>query len=188
MHSINRYQRAQRMERAAHLERIFVSFPKKRLLDMDNPVERYENADFHSRFHISKVTALFITDLIKDDLCAAKRRGVYIPPILQYLIAQRYLCTNSFQLVIGDLTGVNLPQPSVCRIVKRVTKAVAKLRNNFISWPSEQEAQENRIGFYEIGGFPGILFELIVTFLNILHKFIIAITIVLIICRCCWMR
>jgi len=156
MDSNNRYQRARRMERAIHLERIFTRLPKKRLLDMENPIEKYEDPQFHSRFHMSKATALYITDLIKVDLCAGRKRGVHIPPILKFLIAQRYLCTNSFQLVIGDLSGVNLPQRSVCRIVKRVTKAVAKLRNNFIRWPSEQEAQDNRVRFYEIGGFPGI--------------------------------
>jgi hypothetical protein len=141
------------MDRTLRREQVIIQMPIKRLHDLGNPMELYDGIQFQARFHIMKETAVFIVDLIKTELSCPVKRGVHIPPLLQFLIAQRYFATNSFQLVVGDLNS--LSQPTICNIVKRVAKAVCKLRASYIKWPSFEEPRTNRVEFQEIGGFPG---------------------------------
>ena len=61
-------------------------------------------------------------------------RGVpgnnFTPPILQIAATLRFYATGHFQITDGDLFG--LSQPSVYRIIKRVTQAIASKKNHFI--------------------------------------------------------
>lgn len=63
--------------------------------------------------------------------------------------------TGNFQRVAGDLGGIS--SSSVCRIVKRVSRAIASLRPNYIRMPDAAEAQRLKQQFYDIAGFPGVI-------------------------------
>jgi hypothetical protein len=149
-----RARRRKRILRRIHrYRRLTRLFPEKRLKDRENPYEYYNSVQFKTRFHMYKETAMFITDLIKTDICFHVKRGSQIPPHLQFLIAQRFFATGSFQIVLGDLGLVN--QSTVSLIIKRVAIAIAKKRNTFLQFPRIQDIELFKQEFYNIGQFPG---------------------------------
>ena len=59
--------------------------------------------------------------------------------------------------VIGDTVG-GIPKCTISRIVSRVSTALARKQHEFIRWPSTAaERQEIKQGFFEKGGFPGVI-------------------------------
>ena len=51
-----------------------------------------------------------------------------------------------------------IPKCTVSRIVSRVSTALARKQNQCIRWPSTAaERQEIKQGFFEKGGFPGVI-------------------------------
>jgi len=147
----------QRMERfeqqLQRRRRRSIHLPICRLQDRDNPLEWFDNFEFKRRFHMYKESAVFIIELIKMELCAPVRRGAQLPPAIQFCIAARFYATGSFQLTLGDLHKVG--QPSVSKVVRRVSIAIAKKRQSFISYPTPAEAPLIRAAFYRLKKFPG---------------------------------
>ena len=138
-----------RLERRRRICRI----PTIRLRDRDNPLENYNALQFKARFHIYKETALYITSLISPEIFSSVKRGVHIPPIIQLLATVRYFSTGSFQLCVADLHGIS--QPTVSKIIKRVSLAIAKRRRDFIKFPKHRDAVKYREEFFSMSGFPG---------------------------------
>ncbi|XP_064637860.1 putative nuclease HARBI1 [Lineus longissimus] len=95
-------------------------------------------------------------DFLGPDLPdAANQRGIPLTSRTQLLVALRYFATGSFQIVSGDLQGVS--QPSASRIVKKVSRAIARHRGQIIRFPTGQDAVRNKVTFYELHGFPDVL-------------------------------
>ena len=46
---------------------------------------------------------------------------------------------------------------TVSRCIQRVSHALAAKTDQFIKWPSDQRKREIKQGFYECGGFPGVI-------------------------------
>lgn len=76
-------------------------------------------------------------------------------PIEQVLIALRYFATGSFMQVVGDTVGVD--KSTVSRCITRVSTVLSSKAGTFIKWPSEDRKREVKNGFYENGGFPGVI-------------------------------
>lgn len=69
------------------------------------------------------------------------------------LVTLRYFATGSFLHVCADFAGIH--KSTAGRIVKQVSIELAKLRPDFITFPTtEAELQEVRQGFYNIAKFP----------------------------------
>jgi len=147
--------RLQAFEERLRRQRSIRRLPIGRIRDRSNPLEQFNSTQFKVRYHIRKETALYVTELIKTDLCSELSRGVRLPAIHQLLVFFRYAVTGSFQLVIGDLALVC--QPTVSNIVRRVGTAIAKLRRRFIKFPVQSRADSEKLRFYQVGGFPGKL-------------------------------
>lgn len=147
--------RLKRLERRSRRQFLLNFIPQKRLKDYQNPLEKYNAADFKQRYHIFKETAVFVIELIKSDLQAPIKRGAAIPPAVQFLLVMRYYATGTTQLVLADLDGTT--QPNVCHLIKRVSNAIAKHCRTFVRWPTFQEAEVVREGFFRLAGFPGNL-------------------------------
>ena len=56
-----------------------------------------------------------------------------MPALLQVAIAMRFYATGNFQITDGDLIGVT--QPTVCRIIHKVSREIAKNKKHFIKFP-----------------------------------------------------
>ena len=74
----------------------------------------------------------------------------------QLLLALRYYATGSDQLSLADYAGVS--RPSACRIVHRVSSAIAALRPHHIRMPqTTQSLLQTQMCFYNIAKFPKVL-------------------------------
>ena len=124
-----------------------------RIRDSSNPMEELDDDIFRSRFRFHKETVSYILQLVIGKLCSPVPRGGGVPPIIQLLAALRFYATGMFQVDIGDLRG--LTQPTVCRIVKRVSRALAELRPHFVQFPDAARAEKIKREFRDIAGFPG---------------------------------
>lgn len=72
---------------------------------------------------------------------------------MKLLIALRLYALGSIELAIADFAGVSIT--SVCRIMKRVSGALAEKAPEFIRMPSnEEELRESSRAFYNIARFP----------------------------------
>jgi len=147
------YRRFERFERRFRRRQRYIELPRPRLRDRSDPLENYDEEQFRTRFHMNKSTAHFVIDLIAEDLTCPIRRGVHLAPGIQFLIAQRFFATGTFQLVLGDLTTVS--QSTVSRIVQRVSKAICKHSKRFIYFPTFQESAKVIEDFANIANFPG---------------------------------
>jgi len=75
--------------------------------------------------------------------------------VQQVLIALRYFASGSFLQVVGDTMGVD--KGTVSRCIQRVSHALAAKTDQLIKWPYDQRKREIKQGFYESGGFPGVI-------------------------------
>ena len=132
------------------------SIPLTRLCDRQNPLEWYNAVEFKMRYHLYKDTAIFVSSLIENELNYPVRRGVHVPAIIQFLAVLRFYSTGAFQISNADLH--NLSQPTISNLIKRVSEAIAKMRDRFVKFPSFAEATKTRREFYAISGFPGKIY------------------------------
>ena len=74
----------------------------------------------------------------------------------QLLVTLRFYATGSFQLVIGDTFHID--KSTTCRIVHRVTRAIAALRPQYVYFPAtDQQRYDVMQTFYARSGLPGII-------------------------------
>lgn len=97
-----------------------------------------------------------VLDMVGHELEHIAPRSRYISPLVQLLLTLRYYALGSFQTSIGDFAGVS--QPSVCRVVHRVSEAIARQRPNFIKMPeTEDEIRQANAAFFDIAKFPRVI-------------------------------
>jgi len=97
----------------------------------------------------------FIVDIIETDLTNPLRRGVFIPPFIQFLVFVKFGATDSFQITVGNLN--NITQGTISKMIKRVAISVAKLYKHFVKYPSHEEARLEIRKFYELSRLPGVV-------------------------------
>ena len=117
--------------------------------------EDVSDEELRSRYRFGRDSIEFLTEILKNDLQRQTKRNHALSPTQQILVALRFFASGSFLQLIGDTVG--LPKSSVSRAVKDVSLALAQKQNEFISWPSPAELQEVKRGFYDKGGFPGVI-------------------------------
>ncbi|KAG0432446.1 hypothetical protein HPB47_020834 [Ixodes persulcatus] len=120
-------------------------------------MEMYSNREFLARFRLAKTT-------VREVLCTLSLhpgwddRGKPLTPLLQLLVALRFYGAGAFQTVTGDL--VNVSQPTVCRVVGRVTDLIAReLFPKLVKFPGEAGSAGCNVAmhdFYKIGKFAGV--------------------------------
>ena len=74
----------------------------------------------------------------------------------QVRIALRFLNSGSFQQVIGDISGRD--KSTVSRIIKSFfCEAIVRRKCEFVSLPNNQQKQEKKEKFFEMGGFLSVI-------------------------------
>ena len=71
----------------------------------------------------------------------------------QMLKAPRYYAAGHFQTTDGDLMGVH--HTTVCRIIQRISRCIAKRKAVFMWFPSDLPAVKQ--SFFEIAAFPAVV-------------------------------
>ena len=125
---------------------------QQREIDLDELTDE----ELRSRYRLGRESIKFLVEILKDDLQRQTRRNHALSPTLQVLVALRFFASGSFLQIIGDTVG--LPKSTVSRIVTDVSKALVSKQEEFINFPTEPaEVQDVKRGFYEKGGFPGVV-------------------------------
>ena len=118
-----------------------------------NPFEYFDEEDFIKRYRFSKDRVHFIIDVLEDDhLKHVTNRNHAIPVHLQVTAALQYYATGTFQQTVGDT--ICLSQPTISRIVKDVSTALARRGRDFIKFPDEVIPMVQE--FKDIRGFPQV--------------------------------
>ena len=68
----------------------------------------------------------------------------------------RFLATNSFQQVIGDVVGIH--RSTTCKAVHEFSEALCRHKGEFIVFPcGDEERAFIKRGCYELAGIPGVV-------------------------------
>ncbi|CAH2100934.1 unnamed protein product [Euphydryas editha] len=120
-----------------------------------NPLEELEESEFKYKYRFSRSTAIFIIDMIKNDL-AGDTRGGHIPPHIKVLSAIRTWSRGEIQDDAGDISGMS--QPSISLICRQVALAIVPHIAQWIKMPQNDIDQKNVIAaFYAICGFRQVI-------------------------------
>ncbi|KAF9417932.1 hypothetical protein HW555_005077 [Spodoptera exigua] len=106
-----------------------------------NPLEELQENEFKSKYRFSRSTAVFIIDMIKNDL-AGNARGGFIPPYLKVLAAIRIWARGEIQDDAGDLSGMS--QSTISLVCKQVALAILAQRSQWIKMP-QTDAEQNKV-------------------------------------------
>ena len=71
------------------------------------------------------------------------------------MLTLRYYATGTFQEACGDLCDIS--QLTASRIIKRVSEAIARLKINYIQFPTADMLPQIKLDFWRICAFPNIV-------------------------------
>lgn len=147
-----------RMNRLAERQQqIFARIRQRRVFrPRVNIVNSFSELELLRRYRFDSASIAYICELLQEDLQPASLRNRAITVEQQVLTALRYYATGSMQLVLGDTLG--LSQPSVSRIIWKVSASLTRRAADFIKMPiTEEEKAHSKSKFYNIARFPGII-------------------------------
>ena len=119
-----------------------------------NPMDIYSNEEFVRRYRFTKDTTTFLVDLVREELERPTLRSCSLPVVLQVCIALQFYATGTFQHTVGDT--LNISQSSVSKIVKAVSVALARKREQFIKFDTNN-MHGRKQDFYELAEFPNCI-------------------------------
>ncbi|XP_011149430.1 putative nuclease HARBI1 [Harpegnathos saltator] len=126
--------------------------PKRYIRDQNNIFEFYEDSEFKKCFRFCKESVLHgILPRIEQYLRKVNNRGLPIDPIVQLLVCLRFYASASFQIVVGDTMA--LSQPTISRIVFRVSALLASLISDVIKMPTTQERKNKNYQLFQALGY-----------------------------------
>ena len=121
-----------------------------------DPLEQYSNAELIERFRLDRQSIVNLAREIEPHLTVSTYKGRSLSSILQLVITLRYLASGDMQRTVGD--SVNVSQSAVSRAVASVTRALTRIRPNYISMPrTEEETQTIMAEFFQKYSLPGII-------------------------------
>ena len=123
--------------------------------DRLNPLDTYNDAEFISRYRITKGIFIQLHEKIVESLLRSTIMWHSIPTITQLAVSLQFLATGSFQTVIASSHGIS--QPSVSRCIAAVSDSLCLHAKEFITFPNQQEQLEIQQSFLEKDGFPLVL-------------------------------
>ncbi|RWS00485.1 putative nuclease HARBI1-like protein [Dinothrombium tinctorium] len=118
-------------------------------------VASYDEMQFKRRFRMSKKSFWELLKKVENEMNNGNDRRMKTSIEVQLLATLRFFATGSFQEVQGDLIG--LTQPTISRILKRISACIAKMSGKYIKFPKPNETAMIKAKFKEIGGFPGVI-------------------------------
>lgn len=125
------------------------------LRDRSDPFEKYDEIDFKQRFRFSKASVMEILHLIGENLTPMTHRNKSLSAREQFLLCLRFYATGAYQQLIGD--SVLLNKSTVCRVVYKVSRRLASLKQEAIKMPSQDQMAQVHGEFYRIRGFPRVI-------------------------------
>ncbi|XP_018314287.1 putative nuclease HARBI1 isoform X3 [Mycetomoellerius zeteki] len=156
-------------------EEIHIIVRRKRYTVRPRPdlFNEYDNIEFVRRFRLHKRTVQMILNLIEETIRSRTDRNHAVSPLHQLLLTLRFYATGTFQDTIADFGGIH--KSTMCRIIKKVTTAIASLRPQYINFPNtNQSLRQTKEKFYNIACFPRVVGAIDGTHIKILSPDIVA--------------
>ncbi|KAJ3662284.1 hypothetical protein Zmor_006639 [Zophobas morio] len=114
-----------------------------------------DDISFRKRFRLSRQSVLQILMMIDEELEFPYDINNAVSPMNQLLLCLRYYSTGGHLQAIADFSGTHVS--TACRIMKRVTEAVARHSSEFIKFETDQHFMKKRQqDFFEIASFPRV--------------------------------
>lgn len=126
--------------------------PMRVLRDAQNPLEALSEMEFSRAFRFSKSTVQDILKMLSYGLAKNTNRGQPVSPMYELLITLRFLATGSYQTKMCK----NVSQPTISRILKRVTTLLSEQRLRFIKIPERNDFKRISSQFMQRGGCPDV--------------------------------
>jgi hypothetical protein len=112
-----------------------------------NPLEHYNDVDFHRNFRFTKENLKKVVDLIKEDLQFDSKRGCPLDPVQQTCLLLTFFASGSFQHVSAYMAGVK--KSTACVTIRRVAKALVAKSARLISMPTREEMRASSEKLFE---------------------------------------
>ncbi|XP_052806148.1 putative nuclease HARBI1 [Mya arenaria] len=129
--------------------------PRPRVFrDSSNPLEDLREEEIIARYRFRPERIYFSVDLCQ---AAARDTGrcFAIPSMLCVLSYLRFLATGAFQLTVGDT--VNMSQPTVSRVCRKVGQVLSALADWYICFPSGDRVRQVKQQFSAMAGIPSVV-------------------------------
>ena len=122
----------ERLERIENLTNVVRAEQTKRFARRFKPViERLSSEEFiQLLYRLTPHKFRILCELLDENLKSATCRGKPLSVIEQLEIALRYYASGTFQVVVAD--AMRVKQPTVSRVVTKVTSAILRLQNSLI--------------------------------------------------------
>lgn len=155
-------------------EVVFIRRPKV-YKERRNYFDILDDVEFFNRFRLTKQTVENILQQINHSirlptnryvqyLCIyifyiyinKNFRGGCISPMHQLLLTLRFYALGDMQIAVADFIGIS--KTSACRIISKVSRAIASLNPQYIKMPTTREEMERTAQeFYNIASFPRVI-------------------------------
>lgn len=130
--------------------------PSRTFRDRVEPFNEFSEAEFKMRYRVSKPVVLYLVTLIGDSIKPHTLRSKSISALQQILLTISFFATGAFQITVAD--RIRLHKSTACRIIKKVSAAIAQLRPQFVKMPrTEEERNKVKSDFYRICLFPNVI-------------------------------
>ncbi|KAI4463174.1 hypothetical protein MML48_4g00008073 [Holotrichia oblita] len=126
----------------------------------------YDEKEFFDRFRLTKNTVQVLLVEIEPLIKLNTNRGGCIQPLQQLLLTLRYYASGNMQIAVADFMGVS--KASACRIIRRVSTAIASLSPRYISmYDNNIDMERAAEKFYGIARFPRVIAAIDCTLIKI---------------------
>ena len=118
--------------------------------DRTNPLEDMEPEEVFEIYRFKPETIPFLVEILHADLARPTRRNSALTPLIQILVALRFLATGSFYILVGEPLGI--AKSTAVRAVRHVCFLLARLAQKYISFPADLSSFTCKSRFFEIAG------------------------------------
>ena len=125
------------------------------LRDRTNPFEMYDDDGFLYRFRVTRHMALELLQTLDGALAGVQNKVWSIPPMIQLLVTLQFYGSGTFLRNDADIFGIHIS--NVSRIITRCSRALAGLKQRYITFPQDDEVNHIQEGFHGIAGLPGVI-------------------------------
>ncbi|XP_063917859.1 putative nuclease HARBI1 [Zophobas morio] len=137
------------------LEFVVHGIPRQ-IYERKNYFDAFDEVAFRRRFRLSRASVLCLLEEIERELEYPHDMNNSVAPMNQLLACLRLYSTGGHLQQVADFMGMHVS--TVCRIVKRVSEAIARLYGQYIRFPHGiGEIRATQQGFFSIAAFPRVI-------------------------------
>ncbi len=138
----------------------------RQIYERSHYFDTLDEVAFRRRFRLSRESVLYILDIIQEHLEYPYDVNNSISPINQLLVCLRLFSTGGHLQSVADFVGMHVS--TVCRIVKKVSNAIASKYQQFVVFHGNQDTlRQRQQNFFNIASFPRVIGALDCTHIKI---------------------